>query len=137
MREQPGDPEVVVGYAAKCLGVSGEEVWRLINTGELTMSETENGLWAIPDWSLKYFLSHRDKAEGTETKPLERKAVPHAPVPQKKRTRKIKKDKRGGPALKWKRYFDELGKQKNALGRRIRDERRVGDAPASARRVRL
>jgi len=135
---QLGDgPERSVEETAERLGVSADEVWMMINTGELSMEKTVGGGWAVPGWSIDYLISARAREARTEPElpvppPVPSPASQWAPEPPSKgEAKRLKR------AKKWKREFDELGCRKNGLERERRELLRVGDAAGNGRLPRL
>ncbi len=128
--EQPGEDftRKAAEEAAVRLGVSLGEIWRLLGTGDLSLEETADGSWVIPEWSLDYLLVQRARANGTAPKPIRATAPPSTPLPEKK---KKKKD----PAKKWKQRFDAMGKEKNDLNKQLRALRQAKDDSQSGRRI--
>lgn len=124
-----GSLEKAVINAASRLEVPVDEVWKLINTGDLSVQETAQGQWTIPDWSLNYLVADRSKETDTSMEP--RKAAPVSP-PRPEPTAK-KKSKRIDPAKKWKQQFDELGRRKNGLMRQVRALQRSEDVESKKR----
>ncbi len=110
------DLEYAVRSAACRLEVSVDEVWMLINTGDLSVQETAEGQWTIPEWSLNYLIADRSKEPGVDVKPRKAASVsaPQPEPPPKKKSKRI------DPAMKWKRQFDALGRVKNELMREMR-----------------
>lgn len=131
MIEHPGSGsiETAVEDAAARLRVPVDEIWRLINTGELSCEETADGLWIIPEWSVDYLLKDRAGALGTSTGPSEPIVPPPAPLPEKKKTKKR------DPAKKWKQRFDAMGKDKNELTKQVRASWQLKDDPQSKKRT--
>jgi hypothetical protein len=128
---QPGDGslEEAVIEAASRLEVSVDEVWKMISTGDLSVQETAEGQWTIPDWSVNYLITDRSKETDTGTEPRRVAAVsPPRPEPTPK-----KKSKRIDPAKKWKQQFDELGRRKNELMRQLRALQRNEDVESKKR----
>lgn len=122
---QPGDGnlEEAVTNVASRLQLSVDEVWKMINTGDLSVQETAEGQWTIPDWSVNHLLADRSKEPDTGTKPRRVVAVSS---PRSEPTPK-KKSKRIDPAKKWKQQFDELGRRKNELMRQTQALQRNED----------
>ncbi len=122
-----------VEETAERLGVSADEVWMMINTGELSTEETVGGVWVVPAWSIDYLISARAREARTELEPPVPPPVPSpasqwAPEPSSKgEAKRLKR------AKKWKRKFDELGRKKNGLERERRELLRIGDAAGSRR----
>lgn len=127
------DLQKSVEGAAERLQVTVDEVWRMINTGDLSVQETASGQWTIPAWSMDYILASRSRKPRSDSKPRTMPPVAcPSPEPQSK-----KKPKRVDPSKKWKRQFDELGRRKNELTRETRTLRRDADSRNRKRIVEL
>ncbi len=124
-----GGIEMAVDAAAARLRVTVGEIWRMINTGELSCEEMADGSWIIPEWSLNYLLKDRAGAIDTFDKLKKAPVLPPAPPPAKK----IKKK---DPAKKWKQRFDAMGKEKNELTREVRASWQLKDDSHSRKRTR-
>lgn len=114
MAQDVGDElDRAVENTADRLQVSADNVWKMINTGDLSIQETPDGQWTIPDWSVDYILAARSREARADSKP---KIVPVSPQPVPEPP-SSKESKRIDLAKKWKRKFDELGRRKNDLVR--------------------